>query len=96
MAAGLGDEGSEVQHHIFTDKILGTLGIRRFACEVLARHFKQLGIQVLSSMFEAGEPCEVIDSRALPFHLVACDSCALREKVPRTLHGVTKPDDLHV
>ena len=70
MSARLRDEGAEVDHHVFAHKVGRVARIRGTAGEVgLGLAFEQR-VEVGTAMPEAGEPREVVDAGALPFHFV--------------------------
>ena len=85
VAAGLGDEGAQVQHYLEPHRVqLVDLGV--------ARAFAQVRIQVLAVALELREPGVVVDACAYPRHLAVVDSEVAGKLAGRPLHAVAKAD----
>src|SRR5438093_920898 len=85
VAAGLGDEGAQMQHHLEPHRVLLVdLGV--------ARAFAQVRIQVLAVALELREPGVVVDAGAYPRHLAVVDSEVIGKLAGRPLHAVAKAD----
>src|SRR5919201_1158486 len=86
MAARLGHEGAEVEHHLESDWVL--LVDPRITSSLTQRR-----VQVRAVALEPREPGIVVDARAIPGHLLVRDVEVAGELSGRSLHAVAQADD---
>ena len=90
VAATLGDECAEVQHHFEAH------GIFLVQFGVGGDTFAQAGIHIFAVVSQSGEPGIVIDTSAAPLQLFIRNIQIARQLTGRSLDAVAQPDGAHM